>query len=370
MLIKNERREDKPGFLLIGIILIFAAHKIRMKGFLSKVLAISLLGIQACQEGAAGRILVKNNLGDYNGRSLQFGKVINLSAEGKDIDSMRVYLNGIVQPDSFEISKENSHYGTNQLKLVVYYNDAESVERRATFTVLPDNAPITQSYQVRATYPHNTENFTEGLIYHDGIIYESTGLRGASKLEVYDLLTGKVKQVKKLDSKYFGEGIAKVGDSIYQLTYKAQKVFVYDTESMEQIGEFSFPFSNEGWGLCYDGRYLIMSNGSHELYFIDPKDFSLQHTMEIVDNNGIRKNLNELEFYRGRIYANVWYENEILVIDAASGVVEEVLQIPEIPEGLGRDDVANGIAIKDGNLLITGKNWPVIFELSLAEKEF
>lgn len=339
-----------------------------MKGFISKIIAVCLLCSQACQEGAAGRILVKNNLADYHGRSLQFGEVINLSAEGDNIDSVQVFLNGARYADSFKVTEGNSRYGSNQLRLVVYYNDSERLERSATFTVLPEQAPVRRNYKVLTTYPHNTKNFTEGLIYEEGLVYESTGLRGASKLEVYDLLTGKVKQVKKLDNKYFGEGIAKIGDSIYQLTYKAQKVFVYDAGSLEQIGEFSFPFSKEGWGLCYDGQFLIMSNGSHVLHFIDPKDFSLHHTLEVFDNKGIRENLNELEFHRGRIYANVWYENEILVIDANSGAVEEVVQIPELPEGLGRDDVANGIAIKDGNLLITGKNWPVTFELSLTEE--
>ena len=129
------------------------------------------------------------------------------------------------------------------------------------------------------------------------------------------------------------------------------------------MGEFDVPFSTEGWGLTYDGKNLIMSNGSHYLYFVDPKNFAYTGSLQVVNDKGIRDKLNELEYYDGKIYANVWYEKEIVVINSETGAVEEVISLKDIPAKRFRQGVANGIAIKDGNLLITGKNWTETYEL-------
>ncbi len=319
-----------------------------------------------CGNDAANRILFKNNLEEYEGRNLHWGDAVKLAVEGDNHDSIQVLINGKRQPDDFSLSKENAHFGINLLKLVVFHGNSEKMEREVSILVLPKEAPVKTEYVVANRYPHDAANFTQGFHFEDGLIYEGTGLRGSSKLEVYELATGKVKNTQKLEDRYFGEGITKVGDSIFQLTYTSQKAFVYDANTLVKTHEFHYAFTREGWGICYTGEYLVMSNGSHILYFINPEDFTLHHTLQVADNSGVRDRLNELEFHNGKVYANVWYENALLEIDPASGAVTAVIQLPEIPSGISRENVANGIAFKGVNLLVTGKNWPTIYELKQA----
>lgn len=321
----------------------------------------------ACGQEAANRILFKNNLEEFESRKLHFGDPINISVEGEDYDSLHIFLNGVRMSQGFDLSDDNAHFGINLLKLIVHHGKTEKMEREASIIVLPKEVPLMKGYEVVNRYPHDASNFTQGFHFEDGLIYEGTGLRGSSKIEIYDLATGKVQQTKKLEDQYFGEGITKVGDSIFQITYTSQKAFVYNAQTLERVQEFSYPFSGEGWGLCYSGEYLIMSNGSHLLYFINPKDFSLHHTIQVVDNNGVRDRLNELEFYNGKVYANVWYDNALLEINPANGAVTATIQLPEIPAGMTRENVANGIAFKGQNILVTGKNWPTIYELELVQ---
>ncbi len=334
-----------------------------------RVLLILILTsiLAGCGQDASTRILFKNNLEEFESRKLHWGDPIQVSVEGKDHDSIQVFLNGKKLVADSKISADNSHFGINVLKLIIYHGKTEKMEREVSVLVLPTESPVQKEYKVVNRYKHNPANFTQGFHYEDGLIYEGTGLRGSSKLEIYDLVTGKVQQTKKLEDQYFGEGISKVGDSIFQITYTSQKAFVYDAKTLERTHEFTYPFSGEGWGLCFNGEYLIMSNGSHLLHFINPKDFSLHHTIQVVDNKGARNRLNELEYHDGRIYANVWYDNALLEIDPLSGVVTAIIQLPELPAGMTRENVANGIAFKGENVLVTGKNWPTIYELELAQ---
>tara|TARA_R110000850_G_scaffold62650_6_gene142345 strand:+ start:187 stop:1206 length:1020 start_codon:yes stop_codon:yes gene_type:complete len=319
--------------------------------------------LSGCGQDASTKILFKNNLEDYESRKLHLGDPIQIVVEGETYDSIQVLLNGKVMKESFDLAEENAHFGINLLKLIIHHGKTEKMEREVSILVLPKEVPIKKEYEVVNRYKHDPANFTQGFHYEDGLVYEGTGLRGSSKIEVYDLETGLVNQSKKLEDRFFGEGITKVGDSVFQITYTSQKAFVYNAKSLERMHEFSYPYSAEGWGLCFSGEYLIMSNGSHLLYFINPKDFSLHHTIQVVDNNGVRNRLNELEYHAGRVYANVWYDNALLEINPVSGVVTGVIQLPEIPVGMTRENVANGIAFKGENLLVTGKNWPTIYEL-------
>ncbi len=351
---------NRPTFL------IFAPPIILLKMRILLYLILTSFFV-SCGQDAANRILFKNNLEEYESRKLHFGDPINITVEGEDHDSIQVFLNGATIGKGSKLSDDNSHFGINLLKLIIYHSGSEKMEREVSMMVLPKEAPLKKEYKVVIRYPHDAANFTQGFHFEDGLIYEGTGLRGSSKIEVYDLATGKVERIQKLEDRYFGEGITKVGDSIFQITYTSQKAFVYKAQTLERKHEFNYPFSGEGWGLCFSGEYLIMSNGSHLLYFINPKDFSLQHTIQVVDNSGVRNRLNELEFHDGKIYANVWYENALLEIDPANGGVTAVIQLPEIPVGMTRENVANGIAFKGENILVTGKNWPTIYELKMVQ---
>jgi glutamine cyclotransferase len=328
------------------------------------LLFVSIAILASCDEQASSRILYSTNMSDYEAQNLNWGMEVNLKIEGADYDSVHVLFNNEKVGLTFTPLKENSRLGINTLALTVYNKGEEKLHRESAILLVAKQAPTRLKYAVAHRHKHNGGHFTQGFYYEDGLIYEGTGLRGASKLEVYDLKTGEVKYTKKLEDRYFGEGITKWGDQIYQVTYTSQKAFVYDATSLEKVKEFNYHFTTEAWGLCNDDKYLIMSNGSHILYFINPQDFSLHHTLQVVDDKTTKDRLNELEYHNGRIFANVWYDNTILEIDAMTGAVVNEIVIPEVPAGMTRENVANGIAFKQNNILVTGKNWPFIYELA------
>ncbi len=221
------------------------------------------------------------------------------------------------------------------------------------------------TYQLVRTYPHDVNSFTQGLYYRDGYLYESTGQRGQSKARKIKLETGEVIRDVDLDEKYFGEGIAAVGDKLIQLTWESETGFVYDFD-LNRLDQFTY--DGQGWGLTFDGQFLIMSDGTSELTFLDPQTF--QTIRQITVRKGTRRlpNLNELEYINGLIYANVWYEDIIYLISPENGNVIGQLDLRGLypsRERSGREAVLNGIAIhpENGTLLVTGKYWPNVFEI-------
>jgi glutamine cyclotransferase len=216
-------------------------------------------------------------------------------------------------------------------------------------------------------YPHDTNSFTEGLVFDDGFLYESTGLYGNSSLRRVDLLTGKVNQQVNLQPQYFAEGIAVVGDEIVQLTWQSHLGFVYDKTSFRLLKQFQYP--TEGWGLTYDGKDLIMSDGTANLYFLDPVSFRIIRHVTVHDSGPITM-LNELEYVNGTIYANIWMQEKIAVINAQNGEVLTWINLTGIQELTNHDqnNVLNGIAYDTAGhrLFVTGKMWPHIFEIILT----
>ena len=226
-------------------------------------------------------------------------------------------------------------------------------------------------YKIVNTFPHNTESFTQGLTMDNGVLYESTGLNGRSAIKIVNLKTGEAIKSRKLPDKFFGEGMTIVDNKIYQLTWRSKKGFVYDKDSLEILRTFSY--QTQGWGITYDGKYLILSDGSDILYFMDPKSFVVVGKLEVYDNNGKVGNLNELEYIDGEIYANIWGKDLIARINPQTGYVSSWINL----EGLLSDedkkkgvDVLNGIAFNPQNktLLVTGKLWPKIFEIEITKK--
>jgi glutaminyl-peptide cyclotransferase len=226
----------------------------------------------------------------------------------------------------------------------------------------------TGDFTVVKTYPHDTNAFTEGLLFLDGALYESTGNYGQSSLRKVDLKTGAILQRTNLPSRYFGEGLAELDGKLYQLTWREHEVFVYDLKTFNLERQFTNPC--EGWGLATDGKSLIMSDGSDQVRFIDPAAWTVQRTINVRENGVAVANVNELEYIKGRIYANVWRTDGIIVIDPATGEVVRDYDLrgllPDTDRGPGTD-VLNGIAYDpDGNhLYVTGKNWPKLFEVKL-----
>lgn len=231
-------------------------------------------------------------------------------------------------------------------------------------------APV-RKFTVVARYPHDVTAFTEGLQYIDGQLYEGTGLEQQSQLRLVDLTTGKVlKDLTLSDPSEFGEGITVLGDKIYQLTWQSHIAYVYDRETWEQVG--SFTYEGEGWGLTTDGTSLIMSNGSDQIVYRDPATFDVTRTISVADGGNPIANLNELEYIDGVIWANVWRTNLIVRIDPETGSVIDWLDLSSLDAEVSAEqphvDVLNGIASNPdtGTVFITGKNWPTLFEIELV----
>lgn len=229
-------------------------------------------------------------------------------------------------------------------------------------------------YSLINMYPHDENSFTEGLEWKNGFLYEGTGdteYQGKSKLAKIDLATGKDVQKIQLSKQYFGEGITILNGKIYQLTYKEQKCFVYDEKTFKLLKEFQY--EGEGWGMTNDGQHIIMGDGSNKLFYRNPETFNIIKTLSVSNNYGPLGSINELEFVKGFIYANVWTTYKIVKIDTSSGKVVAQANLEDLlnkyaPEDLSRKiDVMNGIAYDSvGNrFFITGKYWSKVFEIQL-----
>jgi len=232
-------------------------------------------------------------------------------------------------------------------------------------------ASASAQYQVVHTYPHDPTAYTQGLVFTDSVLYESTGLYGHSDVRAVTLATGRVKNSKTLESSLFGEGLALLGGRLYQLTWKSEIGYVYDAGTLAQVD--SFRYHGEGWGLATDGHSLIMSDGSDTLRFLDPVTFQVTRRVPVTFAGGApATRLNELEYAGGELFANVYQSDWIVRIDPGTGVIREVLDLSALPEKAKErspaDEVLNGIAVDPhtGHLLVTGKHWSTLFELALT----
>ena len=225
------------------------------------------------------------------------------------------------------------------------------------------------SFRIVQSYPHDPRAFTEGLVYADGVLYESTGEKGRSTLRVIDPKTGIITKHIDVADTYFGEGITVWQNQLIQLTWQDHIGFVYDRSSLRFLQ--TFPISGEGWGLTQDGRSLIMSDGTPTLHFLDPHTFRETRHLQVTENGTPVQKLNELEYIHGEIFANVWYSDRILRISPQTGKVLGWLDLSALLSASQRTDreaVLNGIAYdaKTGHLFLTGKLWPRIFEIELT----
>lgn len=244
-------------------------------------------------------------------------------------------------------------------------------------TSAPERAAdaVQYTYEVVNTYPHDPESFTQGLVFSEGIFYESAGLNkdygGHSSLRRVEIATGNVLQKVGVPEPYFAEGLTLFQGQLFQLTWKEGIGLIYDPKTFKSQGQFKY--KGEGWGLTNDGKSLILSDGSNEIRFIDPKDFSEQRRIKVFYKGTAMQKLNELEYVKGEIYANIWQEDVILRIDPKDGKVTGVIDMTGIlkPEDRAPEsDVLNGIAYDPGGdkLYVTGKKWPKVFEIKLVKK--
>lgn len=229
--------------------------------------------------------------------------------------------------------------------------------------------PQTHVAKVTETLTHDRSAYTQGLFFHNGQLYESTGQYGESSFRKVELKTGKVLRRLNFDPRYFVEGSCVVDNRLYVLTWKERKCFVYDIESFKYLGELYNP--REGWGLTTNGKELIMSDGSDRLFFLDPMTFAVKKTLPVKLNGKPLPYLNELEMIDGDIWANVYFEDYIAIIDPVSGIVKGTVDCRNLlPASLrdGNTDVLNGIAYNpaDKSIYLTGKYWPRMYKIEIS----
>jgi glutaminyl-peptide cyclotransferase len=224
----------------------------------------------------------------------------------------------------------------------------------------------TYGYEIVNTWPHDATAFTQGLVFRDDILYESTGLYGLSSLRIVDLTTGRIKKKVDLSTRFFGEGITVLNGKIFQLTWRNHKGLIYEQDSLKPLGEFSY--KGEGWGLTDNGSFLIMSDGTNTLRFLNPESFQTHRTIKVYENGMPLTNLNELEYIHGEIYANILYSDRIVRIDPESGKILGWIDLAGLlPSKIlqNKNAVLNGIAYDEARdrIFVTGKLWPELFEI-------
>lgn len=297
--------------------------------------------------------------------------------EGESVDSIQFLIDGV--PVGTVKDQPLFNYDTSSLpfgsKLLVakYFQNGEMKEARSNVLVVPAKAPVQYAFSVVNTFPHDPNAYTQGLEYYKGVFYESTGLLGKSSLRKVDLNTGKVLKQIELAPNEFGEGLTLMDGKIIQLTWENGYGMVYDQETFTKEKEFSYQASKEGWGIAYDGEKLIKSDGTNRLYFLDKNTFRETGYIEVYSNSGPVISLNELEYINGKIYANVYMTDKIIIINPETGEVEaEINLIGLLPQShhTPETDWLNGIAYDKQNdrLFVTGKNWDTLFEIKLLDR--
>lgn len=247
---------------------------------------------------------------------------------------------------------------------------ADSAANSATAGAVSPRTP-TYGFEVVNSYPHDTGAFTEGLLVHQGKMFESTGEVGKSNIREVDIGSGRVLRKRDLPEPFFGEGIIIFGDKIIELTWQHERAFVFDVNTFKPAGEFTY--DGDGWALTTDGTSLIMSNGSSKLRFRDPKTFAVRDSITVIDNGTEVKSLNELEWVKGEIWANIWQSDQVARIDPKTGKVTGWIDLGGLlpaRDRTGKEDVLNGIAYDAVNdrIYVTGKNWPKLFEIKLKRR--
>ena len=292
-----------------------------------------------------------------------------ISPDNKIIDSIEYYLNdGLV---SNEVKLVDYKVGENNVSVKIFSNN-ETISINKKFDIYSNIEPEIMTYNVISEYTHDKNAYTQGLEFYKNQLYESTGLNGKSTLRKSDYKSGEILNIVNLDYEYFGEGLTVINDKIYQLTWKNNIGIIYDLD-FNKIGTFDYGKSKEGWGLCNDGSFIYKSDGTNKIWVLDPETLQEIRFIEVLTNKSRIKNINELEYIDGKIYANTYQFNRdvVIVINPLNGVVERVIDFSGIRDRVTQKadlDVMNGIAYFDGKMFVTGKNWDKLFEVKIVSK--
>ena len=317
--------------------------------------------------------LFKENLATIFNQEISIDVKVNSTVELLEVifnDSVIQSWNNPAKQIAFQFNPNSFGVGTKTLLLRSTLEDGSTFVDNRLVRVLSDILPEKLTVNEKQSYPHNPTSFTQGLEFYKGKLYEGTGdpgNQGKTIVAQVKLETGEQLGKMGLPAGYFGEGITILNDTLYQLTWQNGKCYMYLVEDNLVPISQEFGYVGEGWGLCNDGKSLIMSNGSERITFRDPKTFAIQHSIDVYSNKGPVNYLNELEYIDGKIYANVWTTNIIISIDPLTGrVLQEIDATNLVIQNRGIGEVLNGIAYnpKTAKTYLTGKNWNGLFEVS------
>ncbi len=313
------------------------------------------------------------------GKTITIGEDVIFTYKTKDLptpDSIKLSVDyklfkKYIANEIIAFETKNLFPGNRQLQFVFYWGDTLTADKSMQFEMLSDIIPHFYTFKVLKKWPHNTKSYTQGLEFLDGHLYEGTGNYGESMLYKIDIDKNEVVQSLNLPKEVFGEGITIVNNKIYQLTWRSNTGYAYDKNTLNKLYEFTYP--TEGWGLTNNGTELIMSDGSENIYYLDTEFIQETHKLQVYDNKGPIKSLNELEYIGGLIYANVYGTDEIVAFESESGKVVKRIDLSGI---LNKNDVKTPIDVLNGiawdnikkRLIVTGKWWPYFYEIELVEK--
>ncbi len=308
-------------------------------------------------------------------KKISIDQPLNITVKEKNnnpIDSIQYFINGKVISNNESIDISDYKLGKQSVSATAFYQDEQRTLNN-TIYFLAKNPPTIYNYEIINEYPHDKNAFTQGFEFYNGFFYESTGNYGKSSLRKVDIKSGEILQKIDIDKQYFAEGLTIFNNKIYQLTWKKNKGFVYDLETFKLEKTFNYYQSKEGWGLTHDNEKMIKSDGTERMWFLNSETLKEEGFIEAYTNKRKAELLNELEYVNGKIYANVWQKNAILIINPLTGAMEGVVDLKGLQSKAGQtgdDNVLNGIAYDKENdrLFVTGKKWSKVFEIKLVKK--
>lgn len=316
------------------------------------------------------KIKVNSDSQILNKKSNVFFEIF-LNNELCKVEKLKLFINDIEVLEKTNLN--GAKLGENIVKAQFNYdNQNKTIVQK--INVFNDKSPILYSYEIINEFPHDISLYTQGLEFKDDILYESTGLNGFSSLRKFDLFNNKLIDIRYLDNEFFGEGLTILNDKIFQLTWKKKIGFIYDLKSLNMIKSFNYDKSIEGWGLANDGKHIYKSDGTEKIWILDPDTLVELTNIEVVTDNKKVKNINELEIFENKIYANTYQfkKDVVLIIDKNSGAVDGIINFGDLRSKVKQHselDVLNGIAYnkKRKTFFITGKKWDKIFEIRITK---
>ena len=339
------------------------------------LLGITLIGCKGTKKGENSLFNIDDSAFPAHFSSQESVSIGILNPNSKEIDSVAYFVNdkkvgSTKGNEKFKFELKDQKLGYQYLKATVYFG-GDSSDATKRIELVSNVEPKLLKYKIVNTYPHDTKAFTEGLEFHDGVLFESTGQKADSYFRSVDYKTGKVIQQVDLPKEYFGEGITFINGKLFQLTWQEKTGFIYDAKTLKLEKTFKYDKDIEGWGMTHDDKYIYRSDGTEKIWKMDPETQKMIDYINVYSGTSKIKVLNELELIDGKFYANVWQKDAIAVVNPTSGAVEGILDMSGLRKFIKHPEaeVLNGIAYNPATktIFVTGKYWEKMFEITVSE---